>query len=94
MQEVAHEKVYKEVFASGQGYCHRFRSHCFQGVHPSFDVGQWCYAICGSKCILNKNYKDLMIKESASVNNAAEEYGKKHCGREAIPLPTWRIRKE
>jgi len=49
---------------------------------------------CGSKCILNKNYKDLMIKESASVNNAAEEYGKKHCGREAIPLPTWRIRKE
>jgi hypothetical protein len=49
---------------------------------------------CGSKGILNKNYKDWMMKQSASINKAAEEYGKKHCGRGVIPLPTWRIRKE
>ena len=49
---------------------------------------------CGSKGILNKNYKDWMMKQSASINKAAEEYGKKHCGRGVIHLPTWRIRKE
>jgi hypothetical protein len=49
---------------------------------------------CGMNGILNKNYKNWMVEQSASISKAADEYGKKHCGRGVIHLPTWRIRKE
>lgn len=49
---------------------------------------------CRGKRILNKNYKSWMMEQSASIIKAADEYGKKHCGRKVIHLPTWRIRKE
>jgi hypothetical protein len=49
---------------------------------------------CGTNGILNKNYKNWMVEQSASISKAADEYGKKHCGRGVIHLPTWRIRKE
>ncbi len=49
---------------------------------------------CGIKGILNKNYKNWMMEQSASLNEAANEYGKKNCGKGVIPLSTWRIRKE
>ena len=49
---------------------------------------------CGIKGIPNKNYKNWMMEQSASLNEAANEYGKRNCGKGVIPLSTWRIRKE
>jgi len=49
---------------------------------------------CGIKGILNKNYKKWMMEQSASLIEAANQYGKDNCGQSIIPIPTWRIRKE
>ena len=49
---------------------------------------------CGSRGILNKNYKQWMMKQTAGLIEIADQYAKDNCGQGIIHIPTWRIRKE
>lgn len=49
---------------------------------------------CGSRGILNKNYKQWMMKQTAGLIETADQYAKDNCGQGIIHIPTWRIRKE
>jgi len=49
---------------------------------------------CRARGILNKNYKEWIMDQTKSIINYADQYGRIHCGRPVIHIPTWRIRKE
>jgi len=49
---------------------------------------------CRTRGILNKDYKDLMMSNTAKLIGDAERYAKSHCGEGIIAIPTWHIRKE
>jgi len=49
---------------------------------------------CRMKGILNKDYKDWMLKQTKSLVETADQYAKSNSGRGIIPISTWRIRKE
>jgi hypothetical protein len=66
----------------------------FKGLILPLMSASGAMQFCGTNGILNKNYKNWMVEQSASISKAADEYGRKHCGRGVIHLPTWRIRKE
>jgi hypothetical protein len=66
----------------------------FKGFILPLMTASGAMQFCGSKHILNKNYKKWMIEQSAYLTEAANQYGKENCGRGIIPISTWRIRKE
>jgi len=66
----------------------------FKGFVLPLMYAKGAMQFCGMRGILNKNYKNWMIEQSASISKAADEYGKKNCGKDVVSLPTWRIRKE
>ena len=66
----------------------------FKGFVLPLMYAKGAMQFCGMRGILNKNYKSWMIEQSASISKAADEYGKKNCGKDVVSLPTWRIRKE
>jgi len=49
---------------------------------------------CHSRGILNKEYKNWMLKQTKNIVDTAEQYAKDHSGQGVTHLPTWRIRKE
>jgi len=49
---------------------------------------------CRFRNILNKDYKQWMMQQTATIIETAEQYAQKNCGQGIIHIPTWRIRKE
>jgi hypothetical protein len=88
-------KKFIEKFSSlVKGTITGFDRIVFKGFILPLMCANGAMQFCGSKGILNKKYKNWMMEQSACINKAADEYGKKNCGKGVIPLSTWRIRKE
>jgi hypothetical protein len=51
-------------------------------------------SFCRSKGVLNKNYKEWIMKQTKTIINHADQYSRINCGHPVIHIPTWRIRKE
>lgn len=51
-------------------------------------------SFCRSRNILNKDYKQWMMTQTAGVIENAEQYAKDVCGRGVEHISSWRIRKE
>ncbi|MEA2115109.1 MAG: hypothetical protein U9P36_06970 [Thermodesulfobacteriota bacterium] len=51
-------------------------------------------SFCRSRSILNKDYKQWMLTQTAALIENAEQYAKKTCGHGVEPISSWRIRKE
>ena len=51
-------------------------------------------SFCRSRGILNKDYKQWMMKQTEAVIESAEQYAKDNSAFGVIPISTWRIRKE
>lgn len=66
----------------------------FKGFILPLMSAQGAMSFCRTKGILNKDYKQWMIKQTACIVKRAEQYAKANCGQGIIPIPTWRIRKE
>jgi hypothetical protein len=49
---------------------------------------------CSFKGILNKDYKQWMMKQTTVLIDTADQYAKDNCGQGIIHIPTWHIRKE
>lgn len=49
---------------------------------------------CRYKGILNKNYKEWIMKQTKIITDNADQYARVNCGHPIIHIPTWRIRKE
>ena len=66
----------------------------FKGIILPLMSSKEVMKFCARKGILNKNYKDWMMKQSIEIVNAADSYSKENCGYGITPIPSWRIRKE
>ena len=51
-------------------------------------------SFCYRNRILNKDYKDWMMKQTATLVETVDEYAKANCGRGIEPISSWRTRKE
>ena len=51
-------------------------------------------SFCRSKSILNKDYKQWMMEQTARLIENAEQYAKETCGQGINHISTWHIRKE
>jgi len=51
-------------------------------------------SFCRSRNILNKDYKQWMMTQTAGQVEHAEQYAKDVCGRGVEHISSWRIRKE
>ena len=51
-------------------------------------------SFCRSKSILNKDYKQWMMKQTAGLIEVADQYAKDNCGQGISHIPSWHIRKE
>jgi hypothetical protein len=49
---------------------------------------------CGSKGVLNKDYKSWVMAQTKKIVDAAHEYSQKHTNSAIIHLASWKIRKE
>ena len=51
-------------------------------------------SFCRSRSILNKDYKQWMLTQTAALIENAEQYGRKTCGHGIEPISSGRVRKE
>lgn len=66
----------------------------FKGFIMPLMIARGAMDFCRNNGILNKDYKQWMLKQTACIVETADEYAKTNCGRGIIPIATWRIRKE
>ena len=66
----------------------------FKGIILPLMSSKEVMKFCARKGILNKNYKDWMMKQSLEIVKAADSYSKENCGHGITPISSWRIRKE
>lgn len=66
----------------------------FKGTLKPIAYALGMQAFLRNKRVLNKEFKDWAIKQSAMIIKSAEAYSQKHCGREIIYIPSINIRKE
>jgi len=66
----------------------------FKGFILPLMSAQGVMNFCRINGILNKNYKNWMMKQSAGIIETADQYAKANCGQGITPISTWRIRKE
>ena len=66
----------------------------FKGMFLPLMHAQGAMNFCQTRGILNKDYKDWMMSNTAKLIGDAEQYAKSHCGEGIIAIPTWHIRKE
>jgi hypothetical protein len=84
-----------ERFASlVKGSISGFDRVVFKGFIIPLMTAQGAMSFCRANGILNKQYKNWMMKQSRHIVDSAEQYGKANCGQGITPIPTWRIRKE
>jgi hypothetical protein len=66
----------------------------FKGTLKALSFAQGMQSFLRAQGVLNKDYKDWVTKQSASIIQAAEEYSQKESGREIIYIPSINTRKE
>lgn len=66
----------------------------FKGIFRPIAFAAGMQMFLRTKGVLNKDYKNWVTHQSASIIQAAEEYSQKHCGRGIIYIPSINTRKE
>ncbi|NLT51279.1 MAG: hypothetical protein GXX85_10210 [Ignavibacteria bacterium] len=66
----------------------------FKGTLKPISFALGMQAFLRTQGVLNKDYKDWVTKQSASIIQSAEEYSQKQCGRGIIYIPSINTRKE
>lgn len=77
-----------------KGYISGFDRIVFKGMLLPLMYSQGAMDFCRTRGILNKDYKDWMMKNTDEIVEFADQYAKSQCGQGIIPISTWRIRKE
>lgn len=77
-----------------KGYIEGFDRLVFKGTLKPIAFALGMQAFLRGRGVLNKDYKDWVIKQSAAIIESAEEYSQKHCGRGIIYIPSINTRKE
>ncbi|MDZ7760092.1 MAG: hypothetical protein U5L00_07545 [Desulfovermiculus sp.] len=88
------DKIIQRFSSLVKGSISGFDRIVFKGLIRPLMSAKEVMKFCAAKGILNKNYKQWMTDQSASLNQAAEQYAKTHCGHGVTHINTWKIRKE